>query len=924
MNRSTCYTLLAALLTGPALLAQSVTVAPASESVAVGLTRQYTATVSGLANTAVTWYAGGVAGGNSTAGTISSTGLYTAPASLPGQNPVQITARSVSTNTVRGSVYVTILSKGPTITSVSPNPIPVGTVTVTIQGTGFLAGATVLDTYNSSGAVQMSTTSVTATTVKATGYQGTGTTAVFIVRNAGSGASNSLSVPIASSGPSKYTLSVVGGTGSGSYTAGAVVPVTATPAAGQIFQSWTGAVVASPNAASTTLTMPAANTTVTANYTSGPTYTLTVNGGSGSGVYGAGAVVAITANAAPAGQVFTNWTGATVANANAAKTTLTMPAAATSVTANYSAIPVPTITSVSPTNVPIGVFTLTITGTNFQAGAVATLAGKALSTQFVSATQLNATGFNGTSGPSTLIVSNGSAASSPFSLQLGPANALVSVNAARHFLQQAAFGPTAADAANVQALGFQGWLNQQFAAAKVSNYATIGSQSSFTPQFLTNAVNNPDQLRQRVAFALSQIMVTSITKNIWTTTTAPFEEMLMTDAFSNFRQILNDVTLAPAMGQFLDMANNSKANSDNTILPNENYAREVMQLFTIGTVLLKPDGSKQLDSSNVPIATYDQSTVANFAKVFTGWTYAPAAGGSISWGAYINPSAPMVPYPPMHDTTAKTLLQYTAPPGVFTALPAGQSAQTDLTEALDNIFYHPNVGPFISKQLIQHLVKSNPTPGYVQRVAAVFNNNGFGVRGDMQAVINAILLDAEARQNDQPGMTQATDGHLQEPILFLAGFLRAMGAYVDNTNYFGYDLVNQNEDIYNAPSVFNYFSPGYQIPDFGIGGPEFQIYTPYSSVYRDNLASNIFSAYSNNINSYGPGTTIDLTPFVALAGNPQSLTDALDLTLTNGLAPAGLKTIILNAITAETGGNLRRVQTGLYLMLASSYYNVWN
>ena len=478
--------------------------------------------------------------------------------------------------------------------------------------------------------------------------------------------------------------------------------------------------------------------------------------------------------------------------------------------------------------------------------------------------------------------------------------------------------------ANVQTLGFQGWLNQQFAAPKVSNYATIGSQSSFTPQFLTNAVNNPDQLRQRVAFALSEIMVTSISKNIWTTTTAPFEEMLMTDAFSNFRQILNDVTLAPAMGQFLDMANNSKANANNTILPNENYAREVMQLFTIGTVLLNPDGSKQLDSNNNPIPTYDQTTVANFAKVFTGWTYAPPAGGGVNWGAYINPSAPMVPYAPMHDTTAKTLLQYTAPAGVYTALPAGQSAQTDLTEGLDNIFYHPNVGPFIAKQLIQHLVKSNPTPAYVQRVAAVFNNNGSGVRGDMQAVITAILLDAEARQNDQPGMTQAKDGHLQEPILFLTGFLRAMGAYVDNTNYFGYDLVNQNEDIYNAPSVFNYFSPGYQIPDFGLGGPEFQIYTPYSSVYRDNLASNIFSAYSNNINSYGPGTTIDLTPFVALAANPQALTDALDLTLTNGLAPAGLKNIILNAITAESGGNLRRVQTGLYLMLASSYYNVWN
>jgi len=923
MNRNTF--LLAAILAGPALLAQSISVIPKNDSVVVGLTKQYTATVTGLTNTAVTWLAGGVVGGNSTAGTISSTGLYTAPAVLPGQNPVQITARSVASRQVVGITYISILSVGPVITSVSPNPLPVGTVNVTIQGSGFQAGATVFDTYSSYGPVQLSTVSVTPTAVTATGYQGPGTSAVFAVRNAGSGFSNSLSVPIASSGPSTYALTVVGGSGSGSYSAGTVVTLTATPASGQSFQSWTGANVANPNAATTTLTMPTANTTVTANYTSGTTYSLTVVSGTGTGSYAAGAVVSITSNAAPAGQVFQNWTGATVANPNAATTTLSMPAAATTVTANYAAIPVPTINQVNPATVPIGVFGLTITGTNFQATSQATLGGKSLATSFVSATQLTVTGFNSTSGTANLVVSNGTFASAPVNLQLGPANALVTVNAARRFLQQAAFGPTSADAANVQQLGFQGWLNQQLAMPKVSNYAGIGSQGGFSTFFLTNAVNQPDQLRQRVAFALSQIMVTSVNKNIWNTTTASFEEMLMTDAFSNFRQILNDVTLAPAMGQFLDMANNAKANANNTVLPNENYAREVMQLFSIGTFLLNADGTKQLDASNNPIPTYDQTTISNFAKVYTGWTYAPATpGGTVIWGAFINPGAPMVPYPLEHDTTQKTLLQYVTPPGVLTTLPAGQSAQTDLAEALDNIFYHPNVGPFIGKQLIEHLVKSNPSPAYVQRVANAFNNNGMGVRGDMQAVITAVLLDPEARQNDVPGMTKAKDGHLQEPMLFMAGFLRAMGAYVDNTNYFAYDLGNMSQDIYDAPSVFNYFSPSYVVPGFGVVGPEFQIYTPYSSVYRDNVVSNIFSAYSNNINSYGPGTTVDLTPFVALAGTPQTLVDALDLTLTNGLAPAGFKTILLNAIQAENGGNLRRVQTALYLWLASSYYNVWN
>ncbi len=585
--------------------------------------------------------------------------------------------------------------------------------------------------------------------------------------------------------------------------------------------------------------------------------------------------------------------------------------------------PTPMITGVSNGGqLSLGLFSTTITGTGFAATSVASLNGTALATVFSNGS-LTVTGYASASGAGSVTVKNGAAVSQPFPVTVGIANALVSAAAARHFLQQAAFGPTAAEANNVQTLGFQGWLNQQIAAPKVSNYAGLGSQGSFSPTFLANAVTNPDQLRQRVAFALSQIMVTSIEKNIWTSTTAPFEEMLMTDAFSNFRQILNDVTLAPAMGQFLDMANNAKANAAGSTLPNENYAREVMQLFTIGTAMLNIDGSKQLDGSGNAIPTYDQTTVANFAKVFTGWTYAPTSGG-VSWGAYINETAPMVPYDLMHDNTAKTLLQYSAPSGVLTSLPAGQNAQTDLTEGLDNIFNHPNVGPFISRQLIQHLVKSNPTPAYVQRVATVFNNNGSGVRGDMQAVIMAILLDPEARQNDVPGMTQARDGHLQEPILFMAAFLRAVGATINSQNYSAWDLGNLNEDIYNAPSVFNYFSPGYQVPTFGLGGPEFQLYTPYSSVYRDNLVSDLFGAYSNNVTNYGPGNNIDITPFVNIAGNPQMLVDALDLTFTNGLAPAGLKNILLNAITAETGGNLRRAQTGIYLLLASSYYNVWN
>jgi uncharacterized protein (DUF1800 family) len=580
--------------------------------------------------------------------------------------------------------------------------------------------------------------------------------------------------------------------------------------------------------------------------------------------------------------------------------------------------PTPAITAVGPgAQIPLGVFSTTISGSGFIPTSVASLNGTDLTTTYSGPGSLSISGLTSQSGTANVTVSNDAQSSEPFPVNVGVPNAMVSSAAARRFLQQAAFGPTPTDADTVQTLGFQPWLTSQFKMAPVSNYnAVTGDQGGMPQQFLANAVTNPDQLRQRVAFALSQVFVTSIEKLIWNGNMVSYQNTLLNDAFTNYRQIMEDVTLSPAMGQYLDMGNNAMADPSTGAVANENYARELMQLFTIGTVMLNPDGTPQLDSNNIPVPTYLQPTVAEFARVYTGWTYAPNPGQPVEWGAYYS-AGNMVPYAAEHDAGSKQLLNgYVAP--------AGLTPQEDLDGALDNIFNHPNVGPFVATLLIQKLVKSNPSPAYVARVAAAFNNNGNAVRGDMTATITAILLDPEARANDNGGNDLPTDGHLQEPALFMAGMVRAFGGQMTNQNYFQQDLANMGEDLFDSASVFNYYAPNYGVPGTTLMGGEFQIFTPNSAVLRANEVSNLFSNWGSAVQTYGPGTTIDLTAYLPLASNPATLVSALDLTLTHGVMPAAMKTQITAAVAAETNGALRQVQLGAYLILTSNYYNVWH
>jgi uncharacterized protein (DUF1800 family) len=585
--------------------------------------------------------------------------------------------------------------------------------------------------------------------------------------------------------------------------------------------------------------------------------------------------------------------------------------------------PVPIVSGASPASIPVGTFTLTVTGSEFVSGAQVMFGGAALTTTFVSSTQLTATGTAtaGQVGTVTVTVSNpnpgsaGSTTSAPVQVTLAT---VVSAAAAVRFLEQSTFGPTPALITQVQASGFIPFLTSQFTATQSTYPDPAVGVTSITPTaqiFFTNAMSNPDQLRQRVAFALSQIFVTS-NVTVPPQGMAPYLRTLSADAFTNYRTIMQDVTLSPAMGLYLNMVDNDKPNTTNGTHANENYSRELMQLFTLGLNLINSDGSLQLDGNGNPIPTYSQAQVTAFANAYTGWTYPTMPGGTL---VIHNPQyflGPMVLFESNHDLAGKTLLE-------GTVLAAGQTGTQDLAGALDNIFNHPNMPPFVSALLIQHLVTSNPSAAYISRVANVFQTGTFqgigsGTRGDMQAVIAAILLDPEARRGDDPTTTVATDGHLREPILYITNLLRAFGATTDGLQPVNY-ATNMGESPMRSGSVFNFFPPNYIIPGTTMLGPEFDIQTTATALVRINFVN------SFAFNTLGPGTTVSFTTWANMASNPSAMIDALNALLLHGTLSAASKAAILtavNAVPAGTNQNLLQAETAIYLIASSSQYQV--
>ncbi len=499
---------------------------------------------------------------------------------------------------------------------------------------------------------------------------------------------------------------------------------------------------------------------------------------------------------------------------------------------------------------------------------------------------------------------------------------------ANQFLNQATFGATVASQQNFINLRHDSWIDQEMAKTtslqlpfvralpRPQNLAQL--QTDRVDIWFRNVLSGSDQLRQRVAFALSEILVVSQQGALLQApySLADYYDVLARNAFGNYRQLMGEVTLHPTMGEYLSMLGNEKPNPALNIRPDENYAREVMQLFSVGLIELNNDGSAKLDTQGQAIPTYSQEIIEGFAHVFTGWHFADARSFELARRTDANQTIPMQLYPSFHDTGSKTLLN-----GVV--LPAGQTGEQDLSDALDNIFDHPNVGPFLAIRLIQRLVTSNPSPGYVGRVATIFNDNGSGVRGDLGAVVRAILMDDEAR----PDVPMELDGKIKEPIIRLTQLWRAYDASSSSGRYpiiYAYIVFGQGP--LQSPTVFNFFSPFYappgEIRDSNLVAPELEIATEYLNTFITNyMFGQAFVNNSENINPGVDDVLIDINEEIAVAADIDGLIDLVSEKLMGGDISDTLRTEIAGMLAQipESEAAVRAAET-IYFVVTSPEY----
>jgi len=535
---------------------------------------------------------------------------------------------------------------------------------------------------------------------------------------------------------------------------------------------------------------------------------------------------------------------------------------------------------------------------------------------------------------------------------------------AARFLLQAQFSASTTEIAALRGTTYADWVDSQFSATpgisgwdwlNQRGYAAISNDTSYYDQtypadymIWQQLMQSPDGMRRRVALALSEICVVSLTGldfNWRSHAMAHYWDQLCTNAFGNYRKLLEDVTLNPAMGYYLNTRGNQKENTATGRQPDENYAREVLQLMSIGLVKLNPDGTPKLDGAGKPEDSYTQGEVTNLARVFTGYDYdlSQNTPTTVPGTTRVVPSTtfarlPMALTESRHSTLAAEFLG--------TKIPINTPGAVALKTALDTLFNHPNVGPFIGKQMIQRLVTSNPSPAYVARVAAAFDNNGLGVRGDMRAVVKAILLDDEARAPS--GLTQPGFGKLREPMLRFVqwgrtfGITSARGSWkIGNTSDAGSRL---GQSPLRSPSVFNFFRPGYIPPSTALAAagavaPEFQLVNEssvggYLNYMQDAIRRGIFVSapeLPNSANTSNNGYDIQATyaSELALVLDADALVARVNLLMTAGQLSAATVKLIADALKAtpltgssSDGARRDRVAAAVFLVMASAEYLV--
>lgn len=871
----------------------------------------------------------GVPGGNAELGTVDSNGLYTAPAIVPVPNSVTITSvASNYPNYPPGSVTLAVWNPIPVLSTVTPSGFSEGTTTVTVSGSSFVYGAQIM--WNGA---PIPTTMLSGTQLVAAIPAPDPGTYPLLVSNPNPGSATSATLPVVV-GPGQVVL---------------------------LLQPGEGTDVRVSNTLNLGLNVTGTNHTGV---------TLQVNG-----IAGGNAQVG-TATSLADGSI--NYVAPPVVPApnNVVQLTITsVDNPAVAISQNISVLnPIPILNSATPNTFNVGPpsSTVVLTGQSFINGAQVLVNGAPVTTTFNSGTQLTAAVSPTESGNLDLQVLNpspGPATSADFIALVNgaPPTLLVSPQDASRFLEQATFGATDGDIHHLSLIGYQAWLNEQFAIpqtmqepgveqALITNNPpcaasdlkcnaalfTGNSQDEWLVQgsFWQQSLGGTDQLRQRVRYSLGEQFVVSGEPNFSIASMprgeASYYDLLGADAFGNFRTLLNDVTLSPMMGQFLNVLGNDKGNA--TTDPDENYAREVMQLFTIGLNQLNDDGSLKLDATGNPIPNYTNNDVMGLAAVFTGFSWnIPGNDTDTAWSnccLYVGPGygeelLPMQSFPSHHSTVQKNFLGVTIPPE------AAPDPVGDLKIALDTLFNHPNLPPFFCKQMIQHMVTSNPSPTYISNCSAVFKNDGTGVRGNLQAVVSEILLDPEAR-NSATDFSNPQYGKVRESLLRYTEWARAFTAQSRTGSY---DIGSTEDPIWalgemslRSPTVFNWFSPGYvppgtSIAQAGLTAPEMQMTNVSTVVGYLNYMQ--VAIGSNAVG--GPDLFSSYETETGLAATPTALLDRINLLLMAGEMDSTLYGQILaaiNAIDVPTGDQnaintalANRVETAIYLTMASPSFS---